>query len=562
MGKSLFQKTIFRRIALHGLLPSLFYFIMFCLLTYPLVLSFSTSYFGDFKDVLQNVWDLWWVNLAVLNPNKFPTIWQTNLLHWPYGTTLFGHTLMPFNGFIAIFLLRFLSLVETYNTILILGFILGGLTSYWLSYYLTRSFWGSLLAGFIFTFSSYHLAQAHAHLNLVSLEWLPLFILFWYLLITKPNVFTALGAAVVSWMVLLCDYYYFLYCILTAILIVIWYAATQKKFLFFLQEQYIRPLIAFCLGAAILVGPVIGQLIISNIKDPLLGGHEPLTYSLDPLSLFLPGWGWIGNSLTKFHWSLLSANIVESTAYIGVSVFLLIGYVLFKRKNLEQSVRDQCYLWLLVSGFFFLLSLGPALQIGGKIIWNKGMPYSLFSNLLPFIRLSGMPVRMSVMIIFGFSIIAAIAIRELLRNYENNKYYILGLIGLLLLQTVPTPINGTTTDVPDYVSFLAGLPSDGGVVDLVTDHESLPLYYQTIHRKPIAFGYISRIPASVDKKDKEIIKTIQNHDYYLLLEKFQIRYIITKEVIQTEDAPENIFIELLYEKNDVRIYRIVYSWES
>ena len=108
-----------------------------------------------------------------------------------------------------------LSLTATYNTITIFAFVMGGMTMYWLAYYLTRSFWGSIIAGFIFTFSNYHFMHAQGHLQLVSLEWIPLFILCWYSLITKPHTAKAVGAAIVLWMVLLCDNYYFFYCCLS-----------------------------------------------------------------------------------------------------------------------------------------------------------------------------------------------------------------------------------------------------------------------------------------------------------------------------------------------------------
>jgi len=149
------------------IIPMLFYFLMFCLLTYPLILKFFTHFFTDAGDGLQSVWNLWWVDLAVRRPDLYPTIWQTPLLHWPSGTSLLGQTLNPFNGFWAVFLLKFMSLTVAFNTITIFGFVMGGVTMYWLSHYLTRSFWGSLIAGFIFTFSNYHFSHVNGHLQLV-----------------------------------------------------------------------------------------------------------------------------------------------------------------------------------------------------------------------------------------------------------------------------------------------------------------------------------------------------------------------------------------------------------
>jgi len=40
------------------------------------------------------------------------------LLHHPYGTSLLGQTMNPFNGFVGIVLLRFMPLVEAFDLML------------------------------------------------------------------------------------------------------------------------------------------------------------------------------------------------------------------------------------------------------------------------------------------------------------------------------------------------------------------------------------------------------------------------------------------------------------
>jgi hypothetical protein len=563
MIKRIFQKPFYRCLTVHGLFPSLFYLIMFCLLTYPLITTFSTHFFGDIHDdVLQNVWNIWWIDWATLHPNVYPSIWQTNFLHWPYGTTLIGQTLNPFNGYLAVLLLRFLSLTETYNSITIFAFVAGGLTAYWLSYYLTRSFWGSILAGFLFTFSGYHFAHAHGHMNLVSLEWIPLFILCWHLLITKPNTIAAVGAAVVLWMVFLSDYYYFLYCIFAAVLILLLYTIIQKNPFYFFRKEYLVPLLTFLGIAMLLMGPIISTFIISNYRDPLLGSHDPLEFSLDPLSLIIPGGGWIFNSLTKPYWSELPGNIYESNVYLGLTVYILMGYVLVKRKALEQSLRHQAYLWFMVIGFFFLLALGPALRIAGNVMWHKAMPYTLLVYVFPFLRISGVPVRMVVMVSLGASVIAAIGLQELLRRFQKNKIFIFALLGLLVIETLPSPINGIKIEVPEYITALAGLPNDGGVADLLVSDEGLSLYYQTIHQKPIVFGYLSRIPESVYQQDRALSAILQNREYCTLWDTYHIRYIITFDTIPTDELQPYVSIRIVFTKADLKIYRIGCECES
>lgn len=157
--------------------PVLFYFIFFFILTYPAILSFSRVLFADTGDGLQNVWNLWWVNRAVTLLHQ--SIWHTNLLHYPFGTTLIGHSLTPFNGLFGILLLKLFPLIQVYNFIFIFIFVASGLTAFFLAFYLTRNYPGSLLSGYIYTFSEFHFAHAQGHLQTVSLEWIPLFLLSW-----------------------------------------------------------------------------------------------------------------------------------------------------------------------------------------------------------------------------------------------------------------------------------------------------------------------------------------------------------------------------------------------
>jgi len=96
-------------------LPILIYFVIFCILTFPLISKFHTHFFADQGDGLLNVWNLWWINKAVTELNQNP--WHTTYLHYPNGTTLLGQTLNPFNGFIGIALLRLFTLIETHNLV-------------------------------------------------------------------------------------------------------------------------------------------------------------------------------------------------------------------------------------------------------------------------------------------------------------------------------------------------------------------------------------------------------------------------------------------------------------
>jgi hypothetical protein len=528
---------------------------MFCLLTWPLVRNFSTHFFTDNGDGFMNIWNLWWVNTAVSQPSLHPSIWHTDLLHWPFGTTLLGQTLNPFNGLLAFPLLRVMSMVQAHNVIVLFSFVMSGVTAYWLAYYLTRSFWGSLLAGYIFTFSSYHFAHYYGHLNLISMEWIPLFVLCWYVLITRPGLWMGIASALTLWLVLLCDYYYFFYCVLAAVLIVIWHMVAKRNILFFLKREYLSAFTVFILFSLILTGPVIFPLMYLMRTDPLLDAHNPESFALDLFALFVPGETWHFSQLTEGYWSNLPLALSEASVYLGYGVIILVGYLWIKRRRTRSTVG----LWFFLAGIFFLLALGPVLQVNGKIIYEGVMPYTLLEKILPFLKLSGVPARMAVMVTLSAAVMSAMAV-TLLQKSPRGKVFALLLAVLLVVEYLPASLPATSTDVPEYVTALAELPDAGGVLDEATPTKYLQLYYQTVHGKPMAFGYVARTPSSVAEKGQGLNRAINRGEYATLWDTYRIRYIATRDVIEYDDP--HLSFELVYQNDEVNIYRLACKCDS
>jgi hypothetical protein len=206
---------------------------------------------------------------------------------------------------------------------------MSGLTAYWLSLRLTRSFWGSLLAGYIFTFSSYHFAHYYGHLNLISLEWIPLFLLCWIALVDRPTVWMGIASALTLWLVLLCDYYYFFYCVLAGGLILLWRMLSGRNLRLFLNREYSAPLGLFLFSSLLLTGPIIFRLMYLLRTDPLMDAHNPLNFGLDLLALFVPGETWRFSQFTETIWSNFLLGKSEASVYLGYAVilFLVIAWV-------------------------------------------------------------------------------------------------------------------------------------------------------------------------------------------------------------------------------------------
>ena len=540
-------RSRFQTLTMMGALPALVYFLVFVLLTFPLIRSFSTHIFADAGDGLQNVWNMWWVNKAITELGQNP--WQTSYLHFPYGVTLLGHTLNPFNGLMGIPLLRVLSPTQAHNVVIIFSFVVAGLTTFWLAYYLTRAYWPSIIAGCIFAFSPYHFAHAEGHMNLVSLEWIPLFLLFWMMLLTRPRLWLGLAAALTLLLVMLCDYYYFLYAVLAAGFLVVWIAIQQRDALFFTRRTYRGPLLLFLFGVLATSGVLVIALLRMQARDPLLTDYLPQHFSLDLLAPFIPGGHWRFAELTQAFWSRLPGNIHETSVYVGWAVIALLVYVVIKRR---QVTMPSLPYWYFLLFFFAIMSLGPVLHIWGRQVSDIKLPYDLiFRRLFPPLRVSRVPLRMIVMVFLSASVISAAGFKLLFQRSRRTQIAAALLLVLLAVEYMPKPLPQTRIQEPDYITLLHSLPGNDAVVDTIS-RAPIALYYQTIHEKPMAFGYVSRIPASTAAKDKALRAVIDAGRYTELCHRYGIRYLLTdskRDVMSTDPS-----IKALYGKEGVRLY--------
>jgi len=546
-----------RRACRHALLPGTIYLVSFSLLASSWLPTFFTEFWGDRMDALQNAWNLWWVDLALRHPDLHPSIWETNLLHWPFGTTLLAHPLSPFNGYLGMLLQSFLSLIPTYNLLIVFALVMSGLTTYWLAYDLTRSQTGGLAAGFTFAFSSFALMHIDAgQLDMASTEWIPLFLLCWLGLLRRPRPALALAAALALWLVALCTQYFLLYCIIAGALTLAWHAAIQKDALFVTRREYAVPLLIFAGLALLLIGPQVVRLVISDQHDPFTGAHNAAAYSMDLLAFVIPGRHWLFGAWTQPYWSRLVQSAKEGEAYLALPVYLFVAYLWIRRRALDPHTRQQLYLWSTLMGVFFLLALGPVLHIAGRAVSAPNMPYALVTGIVPTLGLSGIPARMSVMVVLSGSLLTAFAIRTLLAHVRAASALTFGLLAIIVFQMLPAPIATTSVRIPDYITALAAFKEDGGTINLVGTNPSVWLYYQTVHGKPIAFGYIARLPATVLAGDQQLQAAIDSRDWSELWLRFRIRYVIAAEELAAPSNTPDVCITLLYERKGLRLYRL------
>ena len=525
--------------------PCLFYFLGFVLFTWPQIQLFSSHFLTDGGDGLQMVWNVWWVNKAVTELHTNP--WYTTYLHAPHGISLLAHTLHPLKGFLSIPLLTVFTLKQAYNTALISSFVLSGLTAYWLARFLKIGYIGSLLAGFIYTFSNYHFTHAQGHMQLVAMEWIPLYILCLIAWLQKPKMLYAIGMAGSLFLVILCDYYYFFFCVLSTGIAVIWQMVKTRRF-FFLTKSYIKTGLVFVLVALPTSGLVAGALTYLSATDPLSGVHLAREFPMDPFSLVIPGGHWRFNEWTRFFWSRLPGNINESSVYLGLAVCAFLVLSIIYRKHLNKTCLSL--FWSLFI-FFVVIACGQRLNVFGYELKWLPMPYVALEFIIPPFRISGVPVRMVTVAILSAGIISGMTVQYLIAQSRSWKWILSMLMGVMVFEFIPTPLPATEGLYPPYVEILKDAP-EGLIYDPVTYHTHA-LYYQTIHEKPVAYGYVSRQPLSTRKKD-QVFRVLfeQHHDVNRLYQDYGFRYFVVKpDAPFGEWAPQ---AKLLYKGDSVALY--------
>jgi hypothetical protein len=252
------------------------------------------------------------------------------------------------------------------------------------------------------------------------------------------------------------------------------------------------------------------------------------------LAPIIPGGHWRFAELTRPFWDTLPGNIQESSVDLGFAVLAALVYLVAHRSHhLVRRVGP----WWSVLLLFWMLSLGPVLRIWGTPFPGVPMPYAALQSLLPAVNLSGVPARMMVMVTLAAAVLTSSAFALLLRGSMRSRVAACGLLLLLTFEYLPRPIPTTWPEVPGYVFALRGIDGAGGVLDLVSGYWSdrpfgsdggagIALYYQTIHQRPMASGYVARVPTSVRAVLLEQRRLVGENAYGALCRDYDLRYLV------------------------------------
>ncbi len=478
------------------------YILLTIILTYPLILHFTTHVAGDGSDDPALVWNLWWVKHAFLDLRANPLI--CDFMFYPIGIDLTFYTLTIINGLASVPLQAVVGLVGATNIILFATFILSAYGAYLVAkYLLPPDAHPSIpfIAGLIYAFSSNRFIYASlGQFNIASTEWIPFYVLFLMKTRRQPN--RLLYPLLAALFLLLSGYTEFTYAsfliIFTFIYLLYWLAADGwRRSLPFVRNLALMASI-FLFGMSPILYRMVSVIAVEG--DFLVEGLGfANVFSADLLGFFVPSHlhplrdFWRRN----FHFSYL--NFV----FIGYTVLALsaIGATRFLK---DRAVR----FWVLAAVIFIFIALGPTLRINGRE-HDLPLPFDLLQA-LPFFKGNRYPSRYSVMLALCWSVLAGYGLHRLMISLQGRlwRWGLPVLVAFLISfehLSIPLPLSDMT--VPDIYRTIAAEQEDFTVLEIplawrngfrVTGTRDpvimFELFYQTTHHKRMLGGNTSRNP--------------------------------------------------------------------
>ena len=159
-------------------------------------------------------------------------------------------------------------------------------------------------------------------------------------------------------------------------------------------------------------------------------------------------------------------------------------------------------IWAVLAAAFALLALGPFVHLAGVNTFVPG-PWALL-RYVPIVGLARTPARFSIVLMLIIAVLFAGALAWLGQRWPRRRPAILAVVGaLLIFELLPVPRVLYSAEVPTIYQHVAEAPGNERVLELpfgmrdgtssYGDFSARSQFFQTVHQKPLAGGYLSRI---------------------------------------------------------------------
>jgi hypothetical protein len=478
-------------------LVALFYFVVTCGITFPLIFNFfSASPKGYDADLYQNYWNWWWIKEALF---QFDNPFTVDVLYYPYyagnspyllgnSLPLYFHTLQLLNGIFALPFTLFNGYAAGYNFILFISYVASGVGAFLLAYYWVRNIPASLLAGLIFSFSAIRIdAMNQSWINISSTQWLPFYVLALHCWKDYRKPRYLIWAVVTLALCAYTDWYNTTYLLLYTAYFFLVFGFPLNWW------KMIKLLFPVGLGALVVVSPLLIPSILT-LNSPV----------------FLAVYGGLDKDYRGS--TFLSELVLPYKPQAAVIYMTIIVVVLALLVRRQFETRRIMFYWLGFAVMGLVLVLGPKIQwerVRGAEPEGLYLPYMLF-KFIPAAQIMRAPERFEIPAFLGLGMVLAIGVSALVFGRKGETppgkrrqnplvlaSVAAGLIGSVALVTVNTaPLTLEYTPKEAWLNYLPKERKDYHILELpITRHNNFDytrMFTQISHGRPIMGGYLSR----------------------------------------------------------------------
>ena len=491
------KKTFF----LHSFVVSIF-FILTIILTFPIILDFNSELPGEgCHDKCHMMWRIWWADHSFENNLDFG---NTNYIFYPDGTSI-GGNLALFTTSLGVMIFKLTNnLISVYNTLFFIGFAFGGYSTYLLANHFNRNFYSSIIAGVIFTFSTYHLMHSGHHIGLSMIGWIPLYILFLFKIQNKNSVLYSVFGGIILFLVAITHLYYFVIVMMFSFIFLGVFLLKKKDISnkIFIKQFSIVVVIGVMLTVVFSYSTLFSDEEFETIP---LWQHEMFSVSIENLIMPSPKHTTQIASdyelLYAFHALAGNPDVVdrniEQMVYLGYAVIILATIALIKFR------RQYAWFWASIGGLFLLISLGPELRFFNQLT-GIILPEKFLYEFVPGWDSIRAPARFIVITNISLAILSSYTVYNIIKKnvFSNKTKYIIFsiIIVAILIDFSFSPIDTKEIEVHEIYNEIKLDPSEFTILELPlggyaeNNLFSAPvfMYFQTIHEKQIIGGYESR----------------------------------------------------------------------
>ncbi len=434
------------------------------------------------------------------------------------------------------------------NFAMLMAFVLSATGAYYLVRYLTGDRRAAAISAISFAFCPFVFAHT-AHIQLLMTAGLPFSLLAFHRMADTPTAGrgAALGAAMAA-QAIFCGYYGVFVCLMIGFAIFV-VAATRRLWT---DRQYWVAIAVAALVAVVLVTPA----FLPYVTLQRVGGFRR---ELKDAVQYSANWSdFLASSAYAHAWMLSRLPEWSEVSFPG---FVPLIFGVWGAWTLTRDRRREL---LLVYGgmtvLAFWASFGP-----------KAMLYSALYNVVPMFAWLRAPARFGLIVGFGLSVLAGIAIASLLRRVSRPGMVTAALV-IVAAGELAVPLNmPEAPSVEPVYRTLATLPR-GAVIEMPFFYPQVGLFQHTkymlastAHWMPLVNGYSDYIPPDF-YEHVMMLAPFPSRDAFKILEPNRVRYAVFHMNGYNQENRDDVLTRLkgferylrpLYMDDKTRLYEIV-----